>query len=314
MYQDEQKAILLTKDTTLKETLEPYLYQRYNLRMESTEDVLEIFTKLAADDTPEKYWNLAIIDETAAGLQTTAQSLKTLKAKYNDINVLYLSNILEITEPYRKKEMKMRPEYADEEYRQDQMDEQMDNVLGLMVPITRCKCLAEVYDAIPKSMVENYGADWALCSVLRLDEKPLKRGVVTSDYPEVLEEIPYLFPIKGTGYLEEMLFNFKPIHIPDLDKDIPFRDELEEKFFRRYRSSLLLPMQYDGHYIGFLGFFTRTRPRLYNLAELDILQRFADMCTAAIIAHFYKEHGDLDFDEIRRKMEKETLGDTMNNV
>lgn len=313
MYKDEQKAILLTKDTTLKETLEPYLYQRYNLRMESTEDILEIFTKLAADDTPEMYWNLAIIDETAAGLQTTAQSLKTLKAKYNDINVVYLSNILEITEPYRKKEMKIPPEYADEDYRLDQMDEQMDNVLGLMVPITKCKCLAEVYDAIPKSMVENYGVDWALCSVLRLDEKPLKRGVATSDHPEILD-IPYLFPIKGTGYLEEMLFNFKPIHIPDLDKDIPFRDELEAKFFRRYRSSLLLPMQYDGHYIGFLGFFTRTRPRLYNLAELDILQRFADMCTAAIIAHFYKEHGDLDLDDIKRRMEKETLGDTMNNV
>ena len=131
--------------------------------------------------------------------------------------------------------------------------------------------------------------------------------------PEILE-IPYLYPLKGTGYLEEMLFNFKPIHIPDLDKDIPFRDELEEKFFHRYRSSLLLPMQYDGNYIGFLGFFTRTRTRLYNLADLDILQRFADMCTAAIIAHFYKEHGDVDLDDIKRKMKKETLGDTMNNL
>lgn len=314
MYKDEQKAILLTKDPTLKETLEPYLLQRYNLRMESSEDILEVFTKLAEDDTPEMYWNLAIIDETVAGLQTTAQSLKTLKAKYHDINVLYLSNILEITDPYREKEMEIHPHYADEEYRLDQMDEQMDKVLDLMVPITKCKGLAEVYDAIPKNMVEMCGVDWALCSVLRLDEKPLKRGVATSDHPEVLEEIPYLFPIKGTGYLEEMLFNFKPIHIPDLDRDIPFRDELEEKFFRRYRSSLLLPMQYDGHYIGFLGFFTKTRPRLYNLAELDILQRFADMCTAAIIAHFYKEHGNVDLDELKRKMKKETLGDTMNNL
>ncbi len=313
MYNDEQKAILLTKDTALKEALEPYLLQRYNLRMEYTEDILEIFTKLGADDTPELYWNLVIIDETVAGLQTTAQSLKTLKAKFNDINVLYLSSILEITEPYREKEMKIPGEYADEEYRLDQMDEQMDNVLNLMVPITKCKNLAEVYDAIPKNMVANYGVDWALCSVLRLDEKPLKRGVATSDHPEILEEIPYLFPIKGTGYLEEMLYNFKPIHIPDLDRDIPFRDELETKFFRRYRSSLLLPMQYDGHYIGFLGFFTRTGTRLYSLAELDILQRFADMCTAAIIAHFYKEHGDVDLDDLKRKMKKETLGDTMNN-
>lgn len=313
MYKDEQHAFLVTKDKLLKEKLEPYLLQRYNLRTQWMQDILDIMTVLAADDSPEDYWNIAIIDESTVNLRTISQSLKTLKTKYNDIDILFLSNILEITEPYAETEMEILPEYANPDYRQDLMDMQMDKILGLMMPITKCADLSEIYDTIPKIMAKIFQADWALCSVLRLDEKPVKRGVATSDYPEILD-IPYEFPLEGTGRLEEMLFNFKPIHIPDLAKEETFQKELEEKFSRRYRSAVLLPMQYDGNYIGFIGLFTRTQPRLYSLADLDILQRFADICTVAIIAHFYKEHGNLDMEDIKRRMDKETLDDTMDEL
>lgn len=313
MYKDEQKALFMTKDQQLKEKMGHYLYHRYNLRTEFAEELIEVLNWHAADDSPEHDWDLVILDETAAGLQTTAQALKTLKAKYNDINVLYLSTILEITGPYAQKEMKLLPEYSDEEYRQVQMDMQVDKILALMMPLTTAASLADVYDTIPKLMVKTYKADWAMCSVLRLDEKPVQRGVAAGDYPEILD-IPHEFPLKGTGYLEELIFNFKPVHIPDLDKDEAFRRELEEKFSRRYRSALLLPMQFDGHYIGFIGLFTRKQPRLYTLPDLDTLQRLADISTAVIITHFYKEQGALDMDKIKKKMKKETLDDTMNGI
>jgi hypothetical protein len=313
MYKDEQKALFMTKDQQLKEKMETYLYHRYNLRTEFVDELMEVLNWHAADDSPESEWNLVILDESAAGLQTTAQVLKTLKARYNDINVLYLSTILEITGPYAREEMKLLPEYSNEEYRQTQMDMQVDKILELMIPLTKASSLADVYDTIPKTMAKTYKADWALCSVLRLDEKPVQRGAATGDYPGILD-IPYEYPLKGTGYLEEMLFNFKPVHIPDLDKDKAFRDELEEKFSRRYRSALLLPMQYEGQYIGFNGLFTRQQPRLYTLPDLDILQRLADISTAVIITHFYKEQGALDMDKIRKKMKKETLDDTMDGI
>ena len=313
MYKDEQQAFLITKNQQLKEKLEPYLMQRYNLRTLWMQDMLDIMNVLAADDSPENDWNIAIVDESTVNLQTISQSLKTLKAKYNDINVLFLSNILELTEPYAETEMEILPEYANKDYRQDLMDMQMDKILNLMIPITKCADLAEIYDAIPKIIAKNFQSEWALCSVLRLDEKPLKRGVATSDYPEILD-IPYEFPLAGTGRLEEMLFNFKPIHIPDLTKVEDFQNELFDKFNRRYRSALMFPMQYDGNYIGFIGLFTRTHTRLYSLADLDLLQRFADMCTVAIIAHFYKEHGNLDMDDVQRRIDKETLDDTMREL
>ncbi|MCP5104772.1 MAG: GAF domain-containing protein [bacterium] len=301
MYKDEQKALLLVKDKTLQEQLETYLLKRYNLRSQSVADVLGLFDLLGADDSPEKDWNLVILDENVAGLQTTSQTLKTLKTKYTDINVLYLSNILEITAPYSSTEMELLPEYANDEYRQEQIDMQLDKVLGLLTPLMSCTSLHNVYDTIPRLIVKNFHVDWALCSVLRLDEKPVHRGVGASDFPPVIS-IPLEYPLKGTGYLDQLLTHYQPIHIPDLNKDEPFAQELEEKFTRRYRSALLLPMQMDGKSIGFLGLFTRTQGRLYRLPELDILQRMADMSTVAIITHLYREHSNVDMDKIEQRV------------
>jgi hypothetical protein len=309
MYKDEQRAILMTKNHGLREKILEYLYQRYNLDTEAADDILEVSNKLAADNSADSSIELVIFDETVEGLPTTAQALKTLKSKYTHVDVLYLSTILEIAPPYRDIEMEMLSEYSDEEYRAEQIDRQMDKIIELLTPITKAKSLTEVYQLIPKTMVKVYQADWAICSVLRLDEKPVRRGVAASDFPPVLEAIPYEYPLKGTGYLEDMLTYYKPIHIPDLEKDEPFCRELEEKFSRRYRSALLMPMHHDGHYIGFLGMFTRNRDNLYLLPDLDILQRLADMATVAIITHFYREHSDLDMDKIEEDAKKINRGD-----
>jgi GAF domain-containing protein len=297
MYKDEVKAFLMTKDKNLSETMKSYLFDRYNLATETAEEIIDVFNRLAADDTAESSWDLVILDETVAGLQTTSQALKTLKSRYSHINVLYLSTILETAAPYNESEMKLSPDYEDEDYRSMQIDNQLDKLIALLTPVTQATSLKDVYETIPKAMINVYPVDWALCAVLRLDEKPLRRGVAASDFPQILS-YPCEFPLKGTGYLEEMLFNFKPVHIPDLNEDEAFRRELEEKFSSRYRSALLLPMQYDGNYIGFLGLFTANRTRLYLLPDLDLLQRLADMCTVAIITHLYREHSNVDIDKL----------------
>ncbi|MCU0285263.1 MAG: GAF domain-containing protein [Acidobacteria bacterium] len=136
---------------------------------------------------------------------------------------------------------------------------------------------------------------------MRLDQKPPQAGVAASDSPEVLV-VPYEYPLKGNGYIEDMLTYYKPVHIPDLNEDLVFRNELEEKFSRRYRSALLLPMQFDGNCIGLLGLFTRSLNRLYRLPDLDLLQRLADMSAVAIITHFYKEFSDVDMEQIETEI------------
>jgi GAF domain-containing protein len=254
---------------------------------------------------------LAILDENAAGLQTTFHALKTLKARYSGLNVLYLSTLLETTHPFRDSEMEILPEYATETYRSEQIGVHLDKILELLVPITKATSLAEVYEIIPRVMTKTYNADWALCSVLRLDQKPLQTGVAASDFPGVLA-IPYEYPLKGTGYLEQMLTYFKPIHIPDLNEDETFRKELEEKFSRRYRSALLFPMQFDGNCIGLLGLFTRSMSRLYTLTDIDLLQRLADISAVAIITHFYRENSDIDMDRIEEEVKRgHREGDTL---
>ena len=309
MYKHDQKALLMTKDRKLGEKMESYLFHRYNLRTELAEDIIEVFNRLGADDSPDSTWNLVIFDETVAGLQPTSHALKTLKSRYSHLNILYLSTVLEVAEPYCRTQMEELPlpEYADENYRIEQINMQLDKVIGVLTPVTKAESLAELYQTIPRIMVKKYNADWALCSVLRLDETPVQGGVVTSDFPGVLE-IPTEFPLKGTGYLDEMVTYFKPVHVPDLDKNKAFRRELEKKFSRRFRSAVLIPMQYDGNGIGFIGMFTRRESRLYRLPDLDLLQRLADMSTVAVITHFYREHGNLDIDRIREEIRRSETG------
>jgi len=311
MYKNEQKALLLTRDQDLAKQMEVYLYKRYNLQTDSVADILEISNRLGSDNSLESSYVLAILDENAAGLQTASHALKTLKANYTDLNVLYLSTLLETTPPFRDSEMEILPEYASENYRAEQIDMHLDKILELLVPITKATSLAELYDLIPRVMAKTYHADWALCSVLRLDQKPVQTGVAAADFPGVLAT-PYEYPLKGNGYLEQMLTYFKPIHIPDLNEDKTFRRELEEKFSRRYRSALLLPMQFDGNCIGLLGLFTRSLSRLYGLTDLDLLQRLADISAVAIITHFYRENSDLDMDRIEEEVKRgRREGDTL---
>ena len=303
MYKNEQKALLLTNDQDLAKKLELYFYQRYNLHTDSLTDLLEVSNRLSADDTAEGSYELLILDENVTGIQTVSHALKTLKAKYTELNVLYLSTLLEITPPFCDIEMELLPEYTSEDFRTEQMGMHMDKILELLIPITKANSLAEIYEIIPRVMMRTYQADWALCSVLKLDQKPPQLGVAASDSPPVLN-VPYEYPLKGNGYFEQMLTYFKPIHIPDLNEDVTFRRELEEKFNRRYRSALLLPMQFDGNCIGLLGVFTRSLNRLYRLPDLDLLQRLADMSTVAIITHFYREFSDVDMDRIEEEIKR----------
>ncbi|HLP48786.1 MAG TPA: hypothetical protein VK469_22790, partial [Candidatus Kapabacteria bacterium] len=134
MYKNEQKALLLTKDQDLAKKMESYLLQRYNLRTESVADLLEVFNRLGADNSLESSYELLILDENASGIQTASHALKTLKSKYTELNVLYLSNILEITPPYCDSEMEILPEYASENFRMEQIGMQLDKVLELLIP------------------------------------------------------------------------------------------------------------------------------------------------------------------------------------
>ncbi|MDQ1353057.1 MAG: hypothetical protein QG657_3363 [Acidobacteriota bacterium] len=303
MYKNDQKALLLTRDQDLAKKMENYLYQRYNLKTDSVNDILEVSNRLGADNSLESSYVLVILDENVAGLQTTSQTMKTLKAKYTDLNVLFLSTLLETTPPFCDSEMEILPEYSSENYRDEQIGAHLDNILELLVPVTKVSSLAEVYEIIPYVMAKTYRTDWAFCSVLRLDQQPVETGAISADYPNVLP-LPYEYPLKGAGYLDQMLTYYKPIHIPDLYEDEPFRRELEEKFSRRYRSALLLPMQFDGNCIGLLGLFTRSLSRLYKLTDIDLLQRLADISAVAIITHFFRENSDLDMDRLEEEVKR----------
>jgi hypothetical protein len=151
--------------------------------------------------------------------------------------------------------------------------------------------LEEVYQKVCKILVEEFQADVAICTILRLDEKPVARGSVVEDFPHA--EAPYEFQLNGTGHLRQLVDYFKPIHIPDLNKEKAFRKELEEKFSDTFASAFLLPMQMLGKCIGFIGLFTREKKRLYNLTDLDICQRIADTATILIITIFSIKHENI---------------------
>ncbi len=297
MYKDDQKALVMLKDSSQTEKLKHYFFQRYNLHIDTADDILEVFNLLGADDCPDSSYELLILDENVAGLSTTAQSIKTLKSKYPAMSILYLSTILELAPANFDLQDISDPLFDDDVHRMERIDLQMDRQIALQTPLTEAGNLADTYQTVSLQPVLEEETDYVFCSVLRLDQNPASTGVLASNYPEILT-VPTEYPLKGTGHLTDMMDFYKPVHIPDMEKESAFSAELEEKFARSYRSALLVPMQFSGKAIGCIGFFMRDEPRMYLLPDLDICQRYADMATVAIIAHFYKEHSDLDMDKI----------------
>ncbi len=312
MYKDEQKAILMTTNKKWLSLLPEYFLRRYNLHTSTVSCVLEIIELLNADDCPDSNYELVIIDEESAGVETATQTLKTLKSKHTYLNVLQLSVLKELFPPYNEHEMELDSQYDDDEYRQTEMDNYMDTRIALQTPITQALNLSEAYEVISESIPPVYMVDWVFCSVLRLDEKPVRHGVIASAQPQRLD-LPYEFPVIGTPQLEEMLANIRPLHIPTLEADHPFRNQMK-RFFDDgdYGAALILPMQYDGNRIGMLAMFTEESDALYRLPDLDLLQRFTDMACVSIITHFYREHTNLDMDRIEKEVaDKQTWEDSL---
>ncbi len=286
MYNDGDKALIMVGDSPLKEQLADYLEQRYNLETDTAEGLLEVFNLV---NESEKPYELIILDEQAAGIPATSHAIKTIKDQSIDTNVLYLSNVLELFEPYAQAHAKLAPDFIDPDYRLLLSDEQMERRLAMHFPLTKVTTLEEVYATACRRMEEVLEVDWTICTILRTDENPITRGIVVENFPKEHEERAE-FLLNGSGPLQELVDYFRPIHIPNMEKEEAFAKEMKEKFGSSFRSALLVPMQFEGHCIGFLGAFTKEESRLYNLVELDFTQRLADMATVAIIAIFSLVH------------------------
>jgi hypothetical protein len=287
MYKDGQKALLMANDTDLRNAMETYLHKRYNLETDSVDGLIEVIHRIG-DDCP---YELVILDEAVEGLAAASHALKKIKDECVETNVLFLSDLLEMREPYNLEKFQLPPEFEDDDFRERQSDAYIDKRISAQQPVMKSTSLEEVYHKVCRRLVEEFRGDCSICTILRLDEKPVIRGTVVEEFPGM--EMPYEFQLKGTGHLQQLVDYFKPIHIPDLNKEKAFRKELEEKFSGPFGSALLLPMQMLGRCIGFVGVFTREKNRLYNLVDLDICQRLADTATVLIIAIFSIKHENI---------------------
>jgi len=107
-------------------------------------------------------------------------------------------------------------------------------------------------------------------------------------YPDVLTE-PYEIRLKGTRQFEELVDYFKPVHIPDLNVDKAFCQELMERFSLPFRSALIVPMAIAGKFLGYFGIFTQKSSRLFRFVDIDQGLRLADFSAAAAVNIFMTE-------------------------
>lgn len=276
MYKDGQKALLMMKDSDLRNLVERYLYNRYNLQTDFVDGIIEVLQQV---DVDFPYW-LVILDESVEGLAATSHALKKIKEECVQTNVLFLSNFLEIFEPYNQMDMPLAPEYTDRYFRMEQSEIFAKKRNSLQYEVKDNYSLNDLCNKMCKKIVREFQVDSAFVAILKFQEKPPTGGRVLMGYPQ--PGISNDFELKGTGHLQQLVNYFKPIHIPDLSKEKAFQMELEEKFSGPYGSALLLPMQRIGINIGFIGLFTREKERLYSLMDLDLCQRLADSTTVLI--------------------------------
>ncbi|MCX6581659.1 MAG: GAF domain-containing protein [Candidatus Aminicenantes bacterium] len=297
MYIDGKKALLMIKDPDIKNKIGNYLFFRYNLLTESVDGILEVLQQISGDSSYE----LVILDETVAGLATASQTLINIKDRDFETNVLYLSTLLEITDPYFLGQLDLLPHFSDTFYRLDQTNTQLQLRLDMHSPVMRASTMEEVYPVVCRRLAEAFNADGALCANLRLGVEPVTSGIMVGNFPWEDRE-RYEFHIPSSGYFRELITYYRPVHIPDLDEYPEFRRELEEKFSFPCRSILLLPMQLAGKCVGFIGMYMRESSRVFNLVEIELSQRLADTAAAVLVSIFFKKHVGVPIDRLEEKM------------
>lgn len=288
MFSKGQKALLMIGDPQLHERAKGYLYSRYNLEADSAEGILEVFSQI---NNQEEDYELVILDEAVEGLSTTSQTLKTIKDQCTSTNVLYLSTLMEMAEPYWETEMVVPSEVTVEEFREEWANDRIDRLFTLHTPLTNANSLEDVYRLTGERLGELFLMDFGFVSILLQEDGTPVEGKLVWQFPKVGEE-ELEFDL-GDGRLSEMARYYKPIHIPDLEVDKKFQKELEEIFGKTFRSVLLLPMQILGNCLGFLGVFTEKQTRLYNLVDIDMGQRLADISALAILTILYTQSNDI---------------------
>lgn len=297
MYTDGKKALLMINDPDIKNKIGNYLFFRYNLLTESVDGIIEVLEQISGDSNYE----LVILDEVVAGLPTASHTLINIKNKDFETNVLYLSTLIEITEPYFGSQLDSLPQYSDTFYRMDQTDMQLQLRLDMHSPVMKAATMEEVYPIVCQQLAEAFNADGALCINLRLDVEPVARGIIVGAFPPD-NGGRYEFQIPPTGYLRDMVTYYKPVHIPDLDEALGFRLELEETFLLECRSLLLLPMQLAGKCVGFIGMYMLDSPRVFNLVEIELSQRLADTAAAVLVSIFFKKHVGIHIDRVEENV------------
>ncbi|MCP4217143.1 MAG: GAF domain-containing protein [bacterium] len=335
MFNNNETALLMM-DHPHRDKIEEYLEKRYNLNTEAVPGLIEVYDRIG--DSESEY-ELVILDEKTVDLPTTSHALKTIKDQCTDTDVLYLSNLTELQDAMEGKDTDISEDFSDPDFRDHLADVRLDCRLAMQFPIMEAATLEDVYRIVCDGLLTSFQPDHVLCAVLRLDEKPLVHGVAvnildldktapTDDVPEdeeeeedivpdpsLMEDVPhyrgkrnprsYEFEIKDSVHMTNMIQYFKPIHIPHLETEPEFRDELEEKFKQRYRSALMLPMQINGNTIGFLGMFAREKPRVFNLVEIDLTQRLADMAAVAIFTIFLRNEEPEKFNSLMKRTKDE---------
>ncbi|NIM11485.1 MAG: hypothetical protein GTO45_16315 [Candidatus Aminicenantes bacterium] len=290
MYKEGDKALVMVKDKDLLNKMKKYLLKRYYLVVESAKDIFEVYKKFENEDMS---YELVIIDDTAAGLPTSAHAFKTLKEKSETI-VLHLSTLLELVDSNYSSQLRQLKKYPDE-IMEEKENEFVGKILKVYRPIFYSPSLADVYKDYCKTLVEIIDVDNSTCVMLRLDEKPLRRGTVMAQYPDIDQE-PYEISLEGSQQLKTMVEYFKPIHIPDLNKDEAFRSELLEKFSFPYGSVLMVPIEMNGICLGFFSMFTQKTRRLYRLDDIALSVYTAQVAAGAIVHKFLTEHLHVDMD------------------
>lgn len=285
MYIDGKKALIMIKDESLKHRLLDYLPRRYNLPTESADDILDVLHRVSGD---EKY-ELVILDEEVAGLATTSHTMNNIKDRNHETNVLYLSSLKELNDPYWLEQLDWLPLCTEEDYRIDRTMLYLHSRLAMHAPVMTANTMAEAYPIVCDQLTGTFQADGAFIANLRLGVDPVNKGIVVGTNPPDPGEREE-FKIEPSGLLRDLVTYYRPVHFPDIDEYPAFARELEEKLRVRCRSLLLVPTQLAGKCVGFIGMYMKELPRLFSLPEIDLIQRLADTTAAVLITIFFRDY------------------------
>jgi PAS domain S-box-containing protein len=290
VFKKERQVLLIIEDEEVSNKLEYAIHEKFGFEVETVKNRNEALERI--DASPWQY-DVAVIYVDLNDKRSGLESLKEIKKKYPEIEVIYIINSDKkdtddawpegafncFVSPINFGGIAYAVKFARDQAQFRRERKMLDRLQELSVAVNSATEFHEIQNLACKAAVEILNSDH---SGLLLFEKDLSKGKLIAEYPEPQNFLGTEIKVKGIPLEEKLVYQREVINIPDLAncKDL---GEVQEKLMKlKIRSLLIVPVIQNNKVIASFSIDMIEKNRVFYQDEEEVCKKLANQVAAVI--------------------------------